>query len=88
MEIEINGEKWVANGNKGTSSSSSKTLKTILPLVAMASMFGGLPSIKGLDTSGIDIMIEYPKIRNKTSTLPSRQRQWVVFQFEKNFTKQ
>ena len=83
MEIEINGVKYQQK-EQPKSKPISKTMATML---MMASAFGSLDPYakKPKETPKVDIVKEYGLIQQKISNLSKSQRDWVVWQFEKNF---
>lgn len=89
MEIvEVNGVKYqrIPKEEKQQSRLTSQWM-----MMAMA--LGGLPGMYGMggnrSSSGpdVDIVNEYTLIRQKKSNLSRKERDWVVYTFEKNFKK-
>ena len=85
MEIEINGVKYQQK-EQPKRKPMSKTMTTML---MMASAFGSLDPYakKPKETPKVDIVKEYGLIQQKKSNLSRSQRDWVVWQFEKNFER-
>lgn len=82
--IEVNGIKYISKEQK-----QPKMSKSLLSLFAMGMMMGGniFGGTKEPKKPNVDIVKEYGLIQNKKSTLTRSQRDWVVWQFEKTFTK-
>ena len=61
--------------------------KTMTTMLMMAAAFGSLDPYakKPKQTPQVDIVKEYGLIQQKKSNLSRSQREWVVWQFEKNF---
>ncbi len=76
MEIEINGIKY--QQKEQPKKPMSRTL------MAMMVMGGGS---RQKETPNVDLVEEYGLIQQKKSTLSKSQRDWVVWQFEKNFER-
>ena len=86
MEIFlVNGVKYTRKERKQISPSKSNAMKKMLPFMMMAGMMDGGWGIKELERPNVDIIEEYGKIQLKKSNLSSRQRQWVVNQFESKY---
>lgn len=83
--IEINGNKYVQKikGNDGVPMSHKMFS---LEMMAMT-MMGGFSAPRSRQTPKVDIVKEYGLIEQKKSNLSKRERDWVVQQFELNFTK-
>lgn len=83
MELEINGKKY-----RKREKQPSKLNGRITSLILFAAVTGGFMPSLGMKSSlpdGIDIVNEYMLIQNKASNLSSRQREEVVFRFEKEY---
>ena len=85
MEIEINGIKYQQKEQPKRKPMS----KTMTAMLMMASAFCSLDPYakKPKETPKVDIVKEYGLIQLKKSTLSKSQRDWVVWQFEKNFER-
>jgi hypothetical protein len=83
MEIEINGVKYQQK-EQPKRKPMSKTLAAMLMMG-----FGSLDPYakKPKETPKVDIIKEYGLIQQKKSNLSKSQRNWVVWQFEKNFER-
>ena len=85
MEIEINGVKYQQKEQPKRKPMS----KTMAAMLMMASAFSSLDPYakKPKETPKVDIVKEYGLIQQKKSNLSRSQREWVVWQFEKNFER-
>ena len=83
MELEINGVKY----RQKEQQKRNPMGKTMTTLLMMASVFDSLDPYakKPKETPNVDIVKEYGLIQQKKSNLSKSQRDWVVWQFEKNF---
>lgn len=65
--------------------------KSLSRLMLMAAAFSSLdpyaPKPKNFETPNVDIISEYELIQKKQSKLTKSKRDWVVFQFERNFER-
>ena len=77
MEIEINGLKYRQKETK-------KTSKNFVKLVSMAQIFGGL-KLPNSNIEGVNIVEEFKLIQEKKSKLSRKDREWVVFQFNRHY---
>ena len=64
-----------------------KTSGAAARLLAIASMFGGMPGIKEPERPDVDIPTEFALIQRKKSNLSRSQRDWVEDVFHANFKK-
>lgn len=84
MEIEVNGIKYQKIEHKPV-----RTSKASSKLLMMALMFGGLglynSGIKKTQLPDINIVNEYGLIQRKKSNLSSKERDSVVYQFERQY---
>lgn len=89
MEIEINGIKYRQKEQPPKRNlPQSKTLMMLMTMAAMADGFGmfGVPAYKKeKEMPKVDIIKEYELIQQKKSNLSRSQRDWIIWQFEKNF---
>lgn len=85
MEIEINGIKY----QQKEQPKRKPMNKTMAAMLMMASAFSQLdPYVKKQkETPKVDIVKEYELIQLKKSNLSKSQRDWVVWQFERNFER-
>ena len=71
--------------------SPKKYSKSLSRLMLMASAFAALdpysPKQKTFEAPNVDIVSEYTLIQKKQSKLTKSKRDWVVFQFERNFER-
>ena len=81
--VEINGVKYRKTKKKPTKM--SKSMVSFLALTGMLS--GGMNSKKKSTGPEIDITSEYELIQNKKSKLSRRQRDMVVWMFERDYEK-
>lgn len=81
--VDINGVKYIQVDNRSKSYTRNSR---VLQMLIMAEMFGGFGS-KKQNTPNVDIVKEYALIQQKKSQLSKRERDYVVYQFERNFTK-
>jgi hypothetical protein len=84
----VNGIEYIEKEKKESSSSKSSVMKNILPYMMLNDMaMGGYEGdiIKEPERPKVNIIEEYGKIQLKKSNLSSRQRQWVVKQFESKY---
>lgn len=84
MEIEINGVKYQQK-EQPKRKPMSKALITMMLMGEMAGGFGIGGGSRQKETPNVDIIKEYGLIQQKKSGLSKSQRDWVVWQFEKNF---
>ena len=88
MEIEINGLKYQQIEQNSTST--KKYSKSFTMLYGMAMMFGGQgmfgSSKPQRQTPKVNLVEEFRLIQEKKSKLSRKDREWVVFQFNRNFT--
>ena len=84
MEIEINGNRYQKIEKQPRKS--SKAMNSIL---MMASMFGGLDGIGGKTRQRPNVILEqeYGLIQEKKSKLSRNDRDWVVYQFERQYKR-
>lgn len=95
MEVEINGVKYrskEATEGKSKRLPMSKTMMSLMVMAGMAQSFGmygevGTKEKKEKETPDVNIIKEYGLIQQKKSRLSKSQRDWVVWQFEKNFER-
>lgn len=80
-QIEIGGELY----EQRPQSSSRNLNRGMVTVLAMASMFGGLPY--GRPAPQVNLIEEYTLILQKKSKLSKRDRDWVVNQFNRTFKK-
>jgi len=81
MEIKINGIKYRPKEQPKRKQMS----KTFMTMMVMAEMYYGRSKQK--ENSKVDIIKEYELIQQKKSNLSKSGRDWVVWQFEKNFER-
>lgn len=86
MEIEINGVKYQQK-EQPKRKPMSKTLMAMMVMAEMAGSFGMGGGSRQKETPKVDIVKEYGLIQQKKSNLSKSQRDWVVWQFEKNFER-
>ena len=86
MEIEINGVKYQQK-EQPKRKPISKSLMAMMIMAEMAGSFGMGSSSRQKETPNVDIVKEYELIQQKKSNLSKSQRDWVVWQFEKNFER-
>ena len=87
MEIEIDGLKYrQKEQNKEQSFRKSKMATMIM---GMAMMFTAQENIGGskrqIETPKVNIVDEFKLIKEKKSKLSRKDRDWVIFQFNRNF---
>ena len=84
-EIEINGIKYQQKEQPKRKPMS----KTMTAMLMMASAFITLDpcSKKPKEQPKVDIIKEYGLIQQKKSNLSRSQREWVVWQFERNYER-
>lgn len=86
MEIEINGLKY---RQKEQNNQPKKYNKSFAMLYGMAMMFGMQGSVgtskKQRETPKVNIVEEFKLIQEKKSKLPRKDREWVVFQFNRYY---
>ena len=85
MEIEINGVKYQQKEQQKRKPMG----KTMAAMLMMASAFEALDPYakKQKEQPKVDIIKEYGLIQQKRSNLSKSQRDWVVWQFERNFER-
>lgn len=83
IKKELNMNIVEVNGIKYTQKEQPK--KRLNPMI-MGMIYGGLNFINK-ERPKVDIVKEYGLIQEKKSNLSRSNRDWVVSQFEKNFTK-
>ena len=86
MEIEINGIKY-RQKEQPKRKPMSKTLMAMMVMAEMAEGYGMGGSSRQKETPNVDIVKEYELIQQKKSNLSKSQRDWVIWQFEKNFER-
>lgn len=87
MEIVVNGQKYERIEQEKKSMSGSKRMSTI---IMMGAMMGGWNTGASNYTRlrpYVDLVAEYELIQQKKSELSRNDRDWVVRQFEKIYTK-
>ena len=77
MEIEINGLKYRKKETR-------KPSKNFVKLASMAQIFGGL-KLPNSNIEGVNIVDEFRLIQEKKSKLSRKDREWVVFQFNRHY---
>lgn len=84
MEIEINGIKY-----QKIEKQKAKNSKTMSKLLMMAAMFGGLDGVGGKPRQRPNVILEeeYGLIQEKKSKLSRNDRDWVVYQFERQYKR-
>lgn len=85
--VDVNGVKYVLKEEKKPRTQLSPTLTA---LAMMAGSFGNYSfgnSNKEPERPRVDIVKEYGLIQLKKSCLSKSQRDWVVYEFERNFIK-
>ena len=84
MEIEINGIKY-----QKIEKQPRKNSKTMNKVLMMAAMFGGLDGIGGKTRKRPNVVLEqeYGLIQEKKSKLSRNDRDWVVYQFERQYKR-
>jgi hypothetical protein len=87
MEIEINGliyQEKEQNNQRVTRHSKMSTM-----IMGMAMIFGAQGSIgtskRERESPKVNIVEEYKLIQEKKSKLPRKDREWVVFQFNRHY---
>jgi len=86
MEIEINGLKY--RQKEQNNQQTARQSKTSVMLMGMAMMFGGQGSVgtsKQREKPKVNIVEEFKLIKEKKSKLPRKDRDWVVFQFNRYY---
>ena len=78
--IEINGKQYEERPKKASPKMSSFMAATILLAGGMSGLYR---EDKGF--SNIDIVKEFGLIQQKKSNLSKQKRDWVIYQFNKNF---
>jgi hypothetical protein len=86
MEIEINGVKYQQK-EQPKRKPMSKSLMTLFFMAEMAGSFGMGGGSSQKETPNVDVVKEYGLVQQKKSNLSKSQRDWVVWQFEKNFER-
>lgn len=90
MEIEINGIKYQQK-EQPKRKPMSKLMMSLMVMAEMANSFGMYgqygKSNQQKETPKVDLIKEYELIQQKKSNLSKSQRDWVVWQFEKNFER-
>lgn len=81
--IEINGIKYIPKEQVRIKGSSK--MATFLAMGMM--LGGGIFAEKEKERPVVDIIKEYGLIQLKKSNLSRSQRDWVVWEFERNYTK-
>lgn len=84
--VEINGVKYSKNEQPEKKRGMSSKMMTIL---AMGMVMGGGMGMRGYTRKrpSVDIVEEYGLIQQKKSKLSKNDRDWVVYTFERNYTK-
>lgn len=84
--VEVNGIKYREKERE-----QNRFPKTISRLMLMASAFAALdpysPKQKTFESPDVNIVTEYELIQKKQSKLTKSKRDWVVWQFERNFER-
>ena len=86
MEIEINGLKYRQKQQNSQQTSRHSRMSTML--MGMAMMFGAQGSVgtsRQRKTPKVNIVEEFKLIQEKKSKLPRKDRDWVVFQFNRHY---
>lgn len=87
MEIEINGLKYQQIEQNTQQTARSSRMSTMLMGIAM--MFGGQGILGNSkpqrQTPKVNLVEEFRLIQEKKSKLSKKDRDWVVFQFNRNF---
>lgn len=83
--IEINGIKYQQNEPEKRSRAGSRMLALSSMMLAMSGV--GMPSFSERKRPSVDIVKEYGLIQLKQSNLSRNDRDWVVYQFERHYTK-
>jgi hypothetical protein len=86
MEIEINGLKYRQKEQNKQQIASRSRMSNML--MGMAMMFVGQGSVgtsRQRETPKLNIVEEFKLIQEKKSKLPRKNRDWVVFQFNRQY---
>jgi hypothetical protein len=87
MEIEINGLKYQLKEQNKTQITRFSRVSTML--IGRAMMFGGQGNVgtsrKQRERPKVNLVSEFELIQNKKSKLSKNDRDWVEFQFHRNF---
>lgn len=86
MEIEINGLKY--RQKEQNNQQTARQSRMSVMLMGMAMMFGGQGSVgssRQRETPKVNIVEEFKLIQEKKSKLPRKDREWVVFQFNRHY---
>lgn len=86
MEIEINGLKY--RQKEQNNQQMARQSRMSVMLMGMAMMFGGQGSVgtsRKRETPKVNIVEEFKLIQEKKSKLPRKDREWVVFQFNRHY---
>jgi hypothetical protein len=87
MEIEINGLKY--RQKEQNNQQISRRSRMPFTLYGMAMMFGAQGSIgtskRQRETPKVNLVEEFKLIQEKKSKLPRKDRDWVVFQFNRHY---
>ena len=84
MEIEINGNRY-----QKIEKQPRKISKSMSSILMMAAMFGGLDGVGGKTRQRSNVILEqeYGLIQQKKSKLSRNDRDWVVYQFERQYKR-
>ena len=86
MELEINGLKYRQKQQNSQQTSRQSRMSTML--MGMAMMFGAQGSVgtsRQRETPKVNIVEEFKLIQEKKSKLSRKNREWVVFQFNRHY---
>lgn len=85
MEIEINGLKY----RQKEQNNQQTARQSRMSVMGMAMMFGTQGSVgtskRQRETPKVNIVEEFKLIQEKKSKLPRKDREWVVFQFNRHY---
>ena len=84
--IEINGIKYQQKEHEKRKPM-SKTLMALMVMSEMANGYGMYGNSKPKENPKVDIVKEFGLIQQKKSNLSKSERDWVVWQFERNFER-
>ena len=84
MEIEINGIKYQKKPQ--TNLEPKRYSKSFSMLYGMAMMFGVVGTSRQRETPKVNLIKEFELIQFKKSLLSKKDRDWVVFTFNRNYT--
>jgi hypothetical protein len=83
--IEINGIKYKKKPQKPIRPMSPMMMSLMLMAEMSYSPYMGVSQSKKENHSGINIVEEYGLIQQKKSKLSRKEREWVVYKFERDF---